>query len=281
MLTFVSCLFTLVSCLFTFSKLFVDICQLFVYFFGQLIFSYLFTFLAEIYFILQILKNAQAYEFTCRGKIKVKGKGEMTTYFLTDRKASATMRVDDLLHQQYYANQHVQYSNLPPMHHQLTQAMFGSNQICQPMVMPTPPSPLNRRMPMQGQARAAFLIHEEEAEEPLIPPRSSSKPQALRTVRPQTPPSHPRVLETSTEICHQRLHTPPRALLNMDITQRNQVQTRASLSPPPPAPVSRDSNPPLHPPLAALVSQRREALVRTNPRIGPVSPLIGDFGTKK
>ena len=143
--------------------------------------------------VYEILKNAQAYEFTCRGKIKVKGKGEMTTYFLTDRKASATMRVDDLLHQQYYANQHVQYSNLPPMHHQLTQAMFGSNQVCQPMVMPTPPSPLNRRMPMQGQARAAFLIHEEE-EEPLIPPRSTSKPQVLRTVRPQTPPSHPRGL---------------------------------------------------------------------------------------
>ena len=83
------------------------------------------------------------------------------------------------------------------------------------------------------------------------------------------------VLETSNEIC-QRLHTPPRALLNMDITQRNahQLQTRASLSPPPPAPVSvRDSNPPLHPPIAALVSQRREALVRTNPRIGPVSLL--------
>ena len=83
------------------------------------------------------------------------------------------------------------------------------------------------------------------------------------------------MLETSNEIC-QRLHTPPRALLNMDITQRNahQLQTRASLSPPPPAPVSvRDSNPPLHPPLAALVSQRREALVRTNPRIGPVSLL--------
>ena len=138
--------------------------------------------------VYEILKNAQAYEFTCRGKIKVKGKGEMTTYFLTDRKASATMRVDDLLHQQYYANQ-VQYSNLP-MHHQLTQAMFGSNQAPQPMVMPTPPSPLNRR-PMQGQARAAFLIHEEE-EEPLIPPRSTSKPQILRTVRPQTPPSHPR-----------------------------------------------------------------------------------------
>ena len=122
----------------------------------------------------------------------------MTTYFLTDRKASATMRVDDLLHQQYYCNQ-VQYSNLPPQrnHHQLTQAMFGSQNSPMPPMMP--PSPLNQRRPQQlqqpprmfSEPRAAFLIHEEE-EEPLIPPRSSSKPQVLRTVRPQTPPSHQR-----------------------------------------------------------------------------------------
>ena len=116
----------------------------------------------------------------------------------------------------------------------------------------------------------------------------------MRTVRPQTPPNHQRVLETSNELCHpQRLHTPPRALLNMDITQRNmhhELQTRTSMSPPPPAPVSnpgplisgsgsqireitgsqiRDISGPqiLHPPIAALVSQRREALVRTNPRL--------------
>ena len=31
--------------------------------------------------VYDILKNAQAYEFNCRGKIKVKGKGDMTTYF--------------------------------------------------------------------------------------------------------------------------------------------------------------------------------------------------------
>jgi hypothetical protein len=78
----------------------------------------------------------------------------------------------------------------------------------------------------------------------------------------------------------------------MDITQRNmhELQTRTSMSPPPPAPVSdpgplisgsgsqireitgsqiRDISGPqiLHPPIAALVSQRREALVRTNPRL--------------
>jgi hypothetical protein len=43
----------------------------------------------------QVLKNFP-YEFQCRGKVKVKGKGDMTTYFLTDRKQPGTVRVDDL-----------------------------------------------------------------------------------------------------------------------------------------------------------------------------------------
>nr|XP_049695312.1 Ca(2+)/calmodulin-responsive adenylate cyclase-like isoform X3 [Helicoverpa armigera] len=34
--------------------------------------------------VYQVLKD-MAYQFVCRGKVKVKGKGEMTTYFLTDR----------------------------------------------------------------------------------------------------------------------------------------------------------------------------------------------------
>jgi hypothetical protein len=42
-----------------------------------------------------VLKNFP-YEFQCRGKVKVKGKGDMTTYFLTDRKQPGTVRVDDL-----------------------------------------------------------------------------------------------------------------------------------------------------------------------------------------
>lgn len=42
-----------------------------------------------------MLKN-HLYEFQCRGKIKVKGKGDMTTFFLTNRKAPSTIRMDDL-----------------------------------------------------------------------------------------------------------------------------------------------------------------------------------------
>ena len=59
--------------------------------------------------IYDVLKNSH-YEFQCRGKVKVKGKGEMTTFFLTGRRAASTMRMDDLmtvsqtpaLHSNYY-----------------------------------------------------------------------------------------------------------------------------------------------------------------------------------
>lgn len=37
--------------------------------------------------VYQVLKD-MPYQFVCRGKVKVKGKGEMTTYFLTDRAPS-------------------------------------------------------------------------------------------------------------------------------------------------------------------------------------------------
>ncbi|XP_037089607.1 Ca(2+)/calmodulin-responsive adenylate cyclase-like [Pollicipes pollicipes] len=43
----------------------------------------------------QILSRGP-YEFQCRGKVRVKGKGQMTTYFLTDRKQLTTMRIDEL-----------------------------------------------------------------------------------------------------------------------------------------------------------------------------------------
>lgn len=45
--------------------------------------------------VYQVLK-AYPYEFQCRGKVKVKGKGDMTTYFLIDRKQPGTMRVEEL-----------------------------------------------------------------------------------------------------------------------------------------------------------------------------------------
>lgn len=47
--------------------------------------------------VFHVLRN-YPYEFQCRGKVKVKGKGDMTTYFLTDRKQPGTIRVEELSH---------------------------------------------------------------------------------------------------------------------------------------------------------------------------------------
>ncbi|XP_069173899.1 Ca(2+)/calmodulin-responsive adenylate cyclase isoform X6 [Procambarus clarkii] len=44
--------------------------------------------------VYQVLKN-RPYHFQCRGKVKVKGKGEMTTYFLIDRKEPPTIKAED------------------------------------------------------------------------------------------------------------------------------------------------------------------------------------------
>ena len=45
--------------------------------------------------IYDLLKISQ-YEFQCRGKITVKGKGEMVTYWLIGHKPPPTVRMDDL-----------------------------------------------------------------------------------------------------------------------------------------------------------------------------------------
>ncbi|XP_059084537.1 Ca(2+)/calmodulin-responsive adenylate cyclase-like isoform X2 [Tigriopus californicus] len=73
--------------------------------------------------VYEILKS-HAYEFQCRGKVKVKGKGEMTTYFLTNRRAPSTMRMDDLMQAPYHHQQQALRGNgssgmVPPIqpHH--------------------------------------------------------------------------------------------------------------------------------------------------------------------
>ncbi|XP_042877202.1 adenylate cyclase type 1-like isoform X5 [Penaeus japonicus] len=44
--------------------------------------------------VYQVLRKGP-YQFQCRGKVKVKGKGEMTTYFLVDRKEAPTIKAED------------------------------------------------------------------------------------------------------------------------------------------------------------------------------------------
>jgi hypothetical protein len=175
--------------------------------------------------VYEILRNAQAYEFNCRGKVKVKGKGDMTTYFLTDRRATATMRVDDLQSQhQFYVNPQVQYSNIGSQNwnlhqnhqHQMAQIMMAAaaSGAASTVSGPMPPSPLSQRRLQQMQMVAEAtrqqqlqqqlyqqqqyghhheqLVHHTEEEEPLIPPRSTSNPIVRPMIRPQTPPSHSR-----------------------------------------------------------------------------------------
>ncbi|XP_065200273.1 adenylate cyclase type 1 [Planococcus citri] len=57
--------------------------------------------------VYQVLKN-EPYQFQCRGHVKVKGKGDMKTYFLTDRKQLGTIRVEDLANY----NNHKSYGNM-------------------------------------------------------------------------------------------------------------------------------------------------------------------------
>ena len=45
--------------------------------------------------VFQILRH-HPYQFQCRGIVKVKGKGDMTTYFLNDRKPPGTIRIEEL-----------------------------------------------------------------------------------------------------------------------------------------------------------------------------------------
>jgi adenylate cyclase 1 len=64
--------------------------------------------------VYKILKHLP-YEFTLRGEVKVKGKGNMTTYFLTGRRAASTMRMDDLVSANSLTGASLhQYSNHQP-----------------------------------------------------------------------------------------------------------------------------------------------------------------------
>ena len=137
---------------------------------------------------------------------------------------------------------------------------------------------------VQQAARLPVLSEGDPGEdEPLIPPRTSSRPAAVivPAQQQQQPPlhhQHPLAMNNS------RFGTPPRSLLAMDVTQRmsqtplqrHQLQHQMSEpvfsgppeEPPPPAP-SGASGGGMVAPLPSHVNQRRvvEAVVRTNPRL--------------
>lgn len=77
--------------------------------------------------VFQVLKN-EPYQFQCRGHVKVKGKGDMKTYFLTERKQLGTIRVEDLAN---YNNQK-SYGKFPRIYScfRLCHNLWSSHSIC-------------------------------------------------------------------------------------------------------------------------------------------------------
>ena len=201
----------------------------------------------EVYVILKHLP----YEFTLRGEVKVKGKGNMTTYFLTGRRAASTMRMDDLVSANSLAGpgslHNHQYSN-----HQPTSPI--SKRLVMPPRLdyrPSLPSPSGSRLMPRLPALSEGIGEEEQ---PLLPPRTSSRIMPAQTRGPTLPP-------------RQEYRTPPRNLFYQD----RATPPRAARSAPPtgPAPPPPVMSIPLHPPIVSKVTQRRvgEAVVRTNPKL--------------
>ena len=205
--------------------------------------------------IYQVLVNLP-YEFTCRGKVKVKGKGDMTTYFLTGRRAASTMRMDDLVSQHSslaggYQNCLVQPTSPLPRRPLALPPRLGPD----PRAAISSPSSRLGRLPALGEVREGG-----EEEQPLLPPRTSSHlppatriqpPPAIQLRPPLLPPRHDAAL------------TPPRSLFHSSTPPRSS-RTAPPTGPAPPPPGQN-----LHPPLPSHLSQRRvvEAVVRTNPKL--------------
>lgn len=140
--------------------------------------------------VYQVLRH-QPYEFQCRGRVKVKGKGEMTTYFLTDRKQPATVRVDDIAMMMMKQPSHHNNSNLMAsmyggvitplalVHQQIRQQNHQQQMVGGPLVQLRPVGRSNsgesgsrdRRSPMHDALHPKFHpLLEEIMAPPLIPP---------------------------------------------------------------------------------------------------------------
>merc|ERR1719461_1180501 len=95
-----------------------------------------------------------------------------------------------------------------------------------------------------------------EEEQPLLPPRTSS-----RIIPAQLPPARqPPLLPP-----RQEYRTPPRSLYHDRVTPPRSLRSAPPTGPAPPPPIAA----PLHPPLPAHLGQRRvaEAMVRTNAKL--------------
>lgn len=156
----------------------------------KLVFCFCFFYLKVTEEVYQVLRH-QPYEFQCRGRVKVKGKGEMTTYFLTDRKQPATVRVDDIALMMMKQPNHHNANMMASMYggvitplalvHQQIRQQNHQQQMGGPLVQLRPVGRSNsgsggsasreRRSPMHDPGHPRFHpLSEEMIAPPLIPP---------------------------------------------------------------------------------------------------------------
>ena len=201
--------------------------------------------------IYEVLKSSQ-YEFQCRGKVKVKGKGDMTTYFLTGRRAASTMRMDDL----HAVTQSLHYPSCPPAGG--GGSLKATSPLARRLVLPRLETGGGRMIMSRLPALSESAVLEEE--QPLLPPRTSSRILPGVSRAPVLPPRQAEYRTPPRSLYHERLErlerlTPPRS-----------ARTAPPVGPAPPPPIPA----PLHPPLPPHLSQRPrvvEALVRTNAKL--------------
>jgi class 3 adenylate cyclase len=222
--------------------------------------------------VYEVLKHSP-YEFQLRGKVKVKGKGEMTTYFLTGRRAASTMRMDDLMSQggsSYSAN----YNTPPPPTSPLSKRMVLPPRLEARPLAPSPSGGGGRLMVPRLPALCESSLGEEE-QQPLLPPRTSSR----ITVAPTGSSSGQQQLSGSggrppvLPPRQQDIRTPPRSLFYPDRSTPppRSVRTAPPTGPAPPPPSGPVAASSLHPPIPAHVAQRRvvEAVVKSNQKLRP------------
>jgi hypothetical protein len=214
--------------------------------------------------VYEVLKHCP-YEFQLRGKVKVKGKGEMTTYFLTGRRAASTMRMDDLVSQGGGSAYSASYNTPPP-----PTSPIGKRLAMPPRLdnRPLAPSPSGGRLMMPRLPALCESSLGEEEQQPLLPPRTSSRVTVTPTGGAQRPPVLPP---------RQDIRTPPRSLFYPDRSTpppraaRTAPPTGPAPPPPPPGGPAAAAASSLHPPLPAHVAQRRvvEAVVKSNQKLRP------------
>jgi adenylate cyclase 1 len=139
--------------------------------------------------VYQVLKNCP-YEFQCRGIVKVKGKGDMTTYFLVDRKQSTTMRIEEVQPRNHNGRPFNIFGGIP------TPLAFVTNS--------GPPIPLRSVSNSSNQNHIPVAEKEPLLPAPPPPPRTHHDIQLNMNRNPETELAWPRIAKVYPSENHQR-----------------------------------------------------------------------------